>query len=239
MKKNIIYLLSIIFTLVLILYFMRGERPNFDSFRIEELGKFSDLTKEENSTIRDIRKVSGSSEINFLGDKQEIIMKRIKSSDGQINLSIPSHWEIKDDSSKALFCKIGEKKGNNFKIFIHNKKETIGLTIETYRDYFLNLVSEDTVKKFTIKEFSKAVNTMEEIYFLNTASVDKGVKYETFTIILENDNYIFDFTYWTSDNKNEFISKFLFFYVMYTIDICGYYVLPQPVELREAEIIWE
>lgn len=238
MKSVLLYATGIVVVAILLLYFLRGNRQKFENFIFEDLGNFVADIESEIPKYGNSRQSVGPSEINFLGERYDIDWKRVKSSDDQISLNIPTNWRIEKDSSRSLHCLTGENEGSYFSILIH-KKEELGISLSNYISYFLNTISEDTVEIFKIEEFSKAMNSMEDIYYVNLSSVVDSVNSETFSIVLENNNYIFDFSYRTAGSDISPLSKIIFFYVIHTINICGYYVLPKEVEIVEAGILWE
>lgn len=238
MKLGLLYATGLVVIAILLLYFLRGNRQNFENFIFEDLGNFVANIEDEIPKYGNSRQSVGPSEINFLGERYDIDWKRVKSSDDQISLNIPTNWRIEKDSSRSLHCLTGENEGSYFSILIH-KKEELGISLNDYISYYLTAISEDTSEIFTVKEFSEVTNTVDDIYYFNLSSSEDGIKSESFSIILENGSYIFDFSYRTAETDISFLSKIIFFYVMHTVNVCEHFVLPETVEIVDMDILWE
>lgn len=164
--------------------------------------------------------LDGDMKFNQQGRDSTINWNTYLSIDKQILFSIPSNWQLKNSSNSIIFADIGEDEYSFYTLLVHSKSEK-NISLERYKDLLLETCTNDSMENCVISESGWFLNTSRKSYSFKLDSRLRERDYESFIIITENANYIFDFTMRLAKEDKDNFSLLIFNLAVHTLHLNG------------------
>jgi hypothetical protein len=146
--------------------------------------------------------LDGPMDISVREKNHVIHWNMYQSNDIQVSFSIPSNWNVITKEKAFLYCSVDDTDSSFFVVLLHDKQE-INILLNTYKDLLVKDILSDTTEIFEIIESDFLQGISRNAHYLKMNSVINGNNKRYYSLLTENDNYIFDFSLCLSDDAND------------------------------------
>ncbi|CAM4085378.1 putative lipoprotein [Flavobacterium branchiophilum] len=145
------------------------------------------------------KKIKLNTVVNYKVVSKSVLLKGWKTYNyNDVKINIPSNWKPNDIKDALLYTSLN-KDGNDFYYVILNYNTSQINSINYLKEIFKEVSTKDLKFKYSLKKI--AFKNTNKCYYLELFTNENNVKYKIYSLIYEEGNQIYDFSYKTLDDK--------------------------------------